>query len=746
MKVKPSDAEAERSGLLNKLISKNCVLQNKIARRSACFFLVFCTLLTFVYITLRLIPCRKLLSFENKQNSSRFYDTNGILMYIMPLEEGLRREFYPIEEIPDYLSNAFINAEDKNFYHHHGINFSSIARAVIQNRKAGHVISGASTITMQLVRIIWPRTKKVTVATKTKEAFLALYLEIKYSKKKILELYLNNVPFGQQIEGIGSACRSFFGREPDKISPEQAAELAKIIRRPADSSIKKSYAYPSVCMHFVNYIISSYKKQNKIIPPTLNLSIDSALTIFSQERIQQKLEEFRDARIHNGSVFAINNKTGQIIVWAGNASFDDDIHSGQIDGVLVKNQPGSSMKPFLYALALENGFSPNDVLPDIQQDFGGEGVYVPLNFNNRYNGPVRFRVALASSLNIPAVYLLYKVGIKKYMEQLNRLGYESLKGTEDTTGLSLALGSSEVTLYEMVRAFSVFTNDGELINITWEKDCPQKQKMRKVYNSDTARIMCDILTDESARVLGFGHASVFNTPYPAIFKTGTSNQFQNIIALGATTAYTVGVWMGNFEGETVIGQTGSSIPASIVRSLLDELTRRNPSGTSEFKNPRFYSKTKICGLSGMAPDNDCPSVVEEFVKNGTILPVCNWHNNINGRVKITYPSEYQHWADSKNFLGSSSDGSMLRGASLAITYPRNNAHFIYNPSLPMSVQQLTVTAVGGNGTSAELFLDNKSAGLVKNVFSWKIPLTPGEHELYVVCDGQKTNVSRFVVK
>ena len=202
--------------------------------------------------------------------------------------------------------------------------------------------------------------------------------------------------------------------------------------------------------------------------------------------------------------------------------------------------------------------------------------------------------------------------MQTYLAKLNELGFDSLKGVGTNLGLSLALGSGEVTLEEMARAFSVFTNDGRLMDLSYVKGgSSPKENWKRAFKSDTARILCDILTDESARSLGFGHASVFDTPYPSIFKTGTSNQFQNIIALGATSSYTAAVWMGNFEGETVIGETGSSIPTRVVRSLLDELTKSG--GAAHFKQPVSYRKRAVCALSGMLPTASCPSVIEEYV-------------------------------------------------------------------------------------------------------------------------------------
>ena len=705
----------------------------------------------FLQCVLKIMPSPTLTAFLQRENSTRFYDRNGVLLQVRPLGDGLRREYYSLDELPENLVNAFVEAEDKNFYYHCGVDFASIARAVVQNKRAGRVVSGASTITMQLVRIIYPRKKSVSAGTKVLEMFRAFFLEAKLSKKKILELYLNSVPFGFQTEGVGSASRTFFGRTPDKLSLDEIKVLSVIPRRPALYAPEKSFEYPLLCPHFVSYVIQMYKAEKLRLPDKLVLSIDSNLVTGCEKQIQKKLEEYKEARIHNGTACAMNNKTGELVLWVGNASFYDDEHSGQIDGVLTLNQPGSSMKPFLYAMALENGFSPTDILPDIPQDFGGEGVYIPFNFNNKYNGPVRMRVALASSLNVPAVYLLYNMGVQNYIDLLLKLGFNSLQSQRTELGLSLALGGGEVSLLEMVHAFSVFPNDGFLVNYCVEKAYAERSFSKrafkkKIYASDTARIMCDILSDSASRELGFGHGYVFKTKYPSIFKTGTSNQYQNIIAVGATTEFTVGVWFGNFGGDTVIGETGSSIPARIVREILDELT--DSYGAGKFLKPNEYEKVSVCSLSGLSPSKDCPSVTEEFMritasrnKKLDAAKKCDWHYRNNNKLKINYPSEYQHWANSRNMLGS----SRIDGSVLEITFPRNNASFVYDSSLPAGVQVLNVKAAGGSKSHAELYVDGMSCGTVYDIFSWNIPLSVGKHVLTLVC-GDETVTSCYTVK
>ncbi len=705
------------------------------------FFVLLCIAfsLFFIFALYILLPYKGLKEYTQRQNSTRFYDREGTLLHILPLQDGLRREYYPLEQIPLFLQQEFIQEEDKRFYKHKGVDVRAILRALTINSKEKRIVSGASTITMQLVRLINPRKKNPTVLSKLVEMFKAVKLERKLSKNQILELYLNSVPFGFQVEGVASAARSFYGCELSALSDEQMHYLSLIPRRPKDYAPRKNYEYKKLCPHFINFVIDTFTQNRKTIPNEVQLSIDLDLTQFAAKSISQKLQEYEEARIHNGAVLLIHNNTGEILCYVGNPRFEDMEHSGQIDGVLVKNQMGSSMKPFLYALALESGFSPNDVLPDIQQDFGTDGVYVPLNFNNRYNGPVMFRIALASSLNVPAVYILSKVGLDTYIKKLYTLGFDSLRLKQDSLGLSLALGAGEVSLLEMVRAFSVFANDGMLLDrLECVKTSELKSKQR-VYERDSARIICDILSDKNARHLGFGNARVFQTLYPSIFKTGTSNQYQNIVAMASTSEFTVGVWMGNFEGETVVHETGSSIPATVARSLLDMLSSRY--GANDFLEAENFVKQNVCALSGMLPNEYCPAVSREFVlKNKKDSEVCSWHSHNGSHVVVNYPSLYQHWLYSQN-----TNVMYEKSGMLQIQYPQDGAVFVYDPSLPSSVQYISVLASGGKENNATLFYDNVSFGKASDVLKWQIPLVRGSHKIEVI-SGNEVQVVHYTVK
>lgn len=708
-------------------------------------------------VLLRLLPFPELTDFCAQEYSCRVYDRHGLLIQVTALKGGGRREFTPIKEIPKSIQKGFIQQEDKRFYFHHGVDWISLIRAAIQNNKAGKIVSGGSTITMQLAKSL-SNDNSITLIRKIKNILLAYRIEAKLSKKAILELYLNSIYFGANSYGITSAARSYYGRELNQLTPEQILVLSIIPRNPtyynpvehkehfkyiasqAYQALQqaKYYKYPYKFPHFINYL-----SKNKGTEYELHTTIDLEISEFAQNYLLQALEQARSSRITNGSLLLLNNEDGSVLAWLGNGDFFDETNNGQIDGVLTKNQPGSSMKPFLYALAIEDDLlEPSTVLADIPSEFGNERLYIPENFNNRYNGPVRTRIALASSLNIPAVSTLNKLGVQNYLEKLYELGFESLKENDSglKADLGLALGAGEVSLYELVPAFSVFVRDGSFIEPTVLTD-QKLTNVRQIYSPDTARIITSILSDKGARALGFGYTQTFQTSYPSIFKTGTSNQFQNIIALGATQKYTIGVWMGNFSGNTVIGKTGASLPAWIAKKVLDQLTDYSDfSETQAFPEPENYHKEKICSLSGLIAGPHCNSTVLEYVKNNTNLEVCSWHQKINGKKQTIYPPEYQKWLRSRPNLGILE----YSNSPLTVLSPKQDSLF-FASNLNSKKQAITFEATGGPTNQLEIFYDEKKFATINRPFLFSLPVDRGEHSCRMLCGNEEVTIS-FTVR
>ena len=743
------------------------------------------------WLLLRFTPYRELKDFLARPYSVRYYDRNGMLLQITPLQDGLRRE--RAIDIPQSVKQIFVFSEDRRFYRHIGIDFIALTRALYQNITGGRQVSGASTITMQLARMVYDESIRAqtsansrtnALARKAGEAINALRLEARLSKDQILELYLSSLPFGFSAEGISSAARTFYSRDLSTLSPAHIFCLAVIPRRPSlynpltnpqacvnaaaelharfNSSKKnvkawpllaaidehdwqyaaasaRRFEYPFELPHLIRRINSQYSTQCAEV----RLSIDLKLQHSLEGAIAGNVLRYYASRLNNGAGLVINNETGEILAWVGSANFFNAETSGQIDGVLALNQPGSSMKPFLYALALEKGFKPTDVIADVPMNFGEGEIYLPRNFNDRFNGPILFRASLASSLNIPAVYLLYRLSVYNYSQHLFSLGFNSLEQSAENAGLGLALGNAPVSLEELVRGFSIFARDGVYIPLTWEAVSSSNERIsptgQRIYSPDTSRLICSFLSDSGARVLAFGSARNFRTSFPAIFKTGTANQFQSIVALGATPGFTAGVWMGNFTGETVIGRTGSSIPAAIVR---DTLTRLAGSGTASanlravnpgFPEPENWQLSRVCSLSGMTPIDACPSVISEYIKLNEVHSPCTWHFINNGRSEVLYPAEYQAWFNSTARQGTLDYSSR----PLEIISPRNG--FVYLSSPGIGRDAIPVEVIGGNASILHVTFNNRRF-TVSRPFEFYLERSPGLHTLRVQNNGEEEEI------
>jgi penicillin-binding protein 1C len=740
---------------------------------------------------MRFSPYPALKTFLARPCSVRYYDRNGILLQITPLTGGLRRE--KSETIPKELKDVFVFAEDRRFYRHFGVDGIALLRAFVQNAHSGRRVSGASTITMQLARLIAdeahdPRSQGL--GRKTVEAINALRLETRLSKDEILELYLNSLPFGFNTEGVSSAARNFFSSELGMLSPSQIFCLAVIPRRPSlynplhnapaciaaaqelqfrFSNHKKArsawpllaaiseddweytansarrFVYPFELPHLIRHIGTI--THNEPVPRSeVRLSVDLGLQHYLEGAIAGNVSRYYASRLSNGAAIVIDNETGEILAWVGSADFYNIEAAGQVDGVLALNQPGSSMKPFLYAMALEKGFLPTMVIADVPMSFGESELYLPRNFNNRYNGPMLFRASLASSLNIPAVYLLYRLGVKNYTERLFSLGFDSLEYSAEDAGLGLALGNAPVSLEELVRAFSVFPRDGIYRPLTVEQVANDRITERgtgsvRIFSADTARLVCSFLSDSGARVLAFGSGANFKTAFPVIFKTGTANQYQSIVALGATPLYSAGVWMGNFTGETVIGRTGSSIPAAIVRDTLTFL--QGPSESSNglsgrsspgFPEPENWRLQRVCALSGMTPSDACPSAIGEYIRPGEESEPCTWHQIVNGRSEVIYPAEYQAW-----FTSAARQGSLDYGSRpLEILSPRDGFEYLSSPGIGRD--EIPVEVIGGGEDQLHVTFNGKTS-TVSRPFVFYLDRSPGFHTLYVQCGDEAETVT-----
>ncbi len=617
-----------------------------------------------------IIPWSGKAALEDTVWSQVVLDREGRILQVRPVNEnGLRRIYVPWEQIPKELRRTVRISEDRRFYFHAGFDVFSLARAGVNFFNGNFTGGGGSTITMQLARIIHPRPEgaEMSLGIKLGEIWEALQIESRYSKKQIMELYINLVPFGRNTEGFAAASQLYFGKDLDSLTLSQICMLTVIPRAPSrfnpffhnDDLLKSAgllkarmqgegegrsiselllpsepFAWPFYAPHFVNRLIKEVETYSEGLEDSREAEelicmqkgkspIHSTLSLEMQEKcrkiLQGEVEKADFFRISNGAMLVVNPETMEVLVYLGSANFSDSEKLGQIDGVQMLREPGSTLKPLLYACAIEKGLTAATILPDIPVAFGGAHAYTPENFNQQYNGPVRLRRALAASLNIPAVYTLDQIGISFFTDTLINAGFKSVESQWEGLGLSLAVGGVSVSLAELVQGYGGLYSGGVVKPLRFIKE--QTFSGKKVWSEEAAQIITGIISRSDDRVTSFGRSGPLYFDYPAAMKTGTSNQFTNIWAVGFTSDLAGAVWMGNFDGSTVIAAPGSSMPARVLHEVFDEWSKRG-----ELPVYCELDEARICSLSGMAAGRFCPYTMNEYFQKGQVPNLCDWHS------------------------------------------------------------------------------------------------------------------------
>ena len=470
---------------------------------------------------------------------------------------------------------------------------------------------------------------------------------------------------------------------------------------------------------------------------TVITSLDLETDRILQGAINSRIDNAGRYRISNGAGIIIDVHTGEVLAYVGSTDFFDTAASGQIDGVQILRQPGSALKPFLYSMALEQGYTAASILPDIPMTFGREEIYIPQNYNQRFNGPVRLRTALSSSLNIPAVYLAEKIGVEDFTDLLLRAGFESLESQKGSLGVGMAVGNAEVSLFELARAYTLFAGAGCPVRVSWaavseDLKAPEGNEDGPVrlFEASTVELIQSILSDNVNRILGFGRQGLGTRGFDAMMKTGTSNQFNNIWAVGVTPEMVCAIWMGNFSGETVIGTPGSGIPAAAVVDVLSQLQNGE-----RFPLTGELHEVEICTLSGQAATENCHSTMLELFRDGEDPGPCTWHIADGDGAGVEYPAEYRGWADlyGIDFQARQSSGNF------EITSPPDGAVFFYDSSLPESAQAVPVIIEGSGGV--EIMLNGIPVHSGELPLRWFLPMKRGFYSIRAVSGSESRAVS-----
>lgn len=692
--------------------------------------------------------------------TTRLLDRHGRTLQAWSGEESTRHRRLRLSEVSPKLVAATLALEDQRFWKHPGVDPLAMLRAGAQNLRARRVISGASTLTQQLCKWLEPRPR--TLNGKVAEALMALHLETRLTKQEILELYLSYAPYGGIQRGAVQASLAWLGKPAADLTWAEAAWLAVLPRSPArlnpalrpqaaladqqallramaakdlitPSDLARALVQPIQVVtdprplrapHLAEHIAATLPAELAARAQSVQTTVDADLQRAVELRTRAHLQRLADRDVGNAAVVVIDNQTAEVLALVGSANYADGARGGANNGALALRQPGSTIKAFTYAAAFDRGWSPARMLLDLAAQFATpQGLWSPRNYGHREHGPVRARLALASSLNLPAVRLLDQLGVPVLREVLDQLGFRSLARDSAHYGLALTLGDGEVTLVELTAAFAFLARGGLhrparlVLSVTdaqghrW--DAPALPAVQ-VVSAPAARQVFDILSDPAARELAFGRGSVLEMPIPVAAKTGTSKGFRDNWALGTSSRYTVGVWAGHFDGRPMQDVSGVTGAAPLLREVLLYLHQSVPA--DPLARPAGMEAKKICALSGDLAGEHCPQALQEWLTPQQVPRPCTWHRRVaidrrNGlragpgceaehvdqQVLVDLPAELHAWAKGRLALAPQGDSPLCLSAppaqvSVLMDVPAHAARYQLNPRMPAAEQAIGLKA------------------------------------------------------
>ena len=758
--------------------------------------------------------------------STKIYDRTGetILYDIHGVEQ---RTIVNISELPDYVKWATITAEDRTFYEHHGFNLWGILRGVLLDPFRKGYATGGSTLTQQLVKnaIL---TDERSVARKIKEFILSYRIENKFSKDEILQMYFNEIPYGSTAYGVEAAARRYFNLSAKDLNLAQAAILAALPQRPSYLSpygnhldelygrqqyalsqmVKLGYITEAeaeaakleevefknrikgvIAPHFVFYVkeLLSDKYGEKMIEQG-GLKVISTLDYELQKKAEEIITEYAEKNLDkynasNVALVSIDINTGQILAMVGSKDFFDEKIDGQVNVVLASRQPGSSFKPIVYTAAWQRGYVPETTIYDLETVFPviTEDDYIPHNYDLTEHGPVTLRKALAGSLNIPAVKMIYLTGIDNVLNLADSLGYSTLKDRR-RFGLSLVLGGGEINLLEHTNAFAVFARDGKYLPTTavLKLEEPDGRLMeefnearaQKIIEPDIARITNNVLSDNQARAYVFGESNYLTlSDRPVAAKTGTTNDYRDAWTIGYTPQVATGVWVGNNDNsEMNRGADGGVVAAPIWQKYMKEAVASYP--VKDFIKPSYSIpnkpmlggessgvKVKIDKMSGLLATEATPEhLVEEktFKQAHSILYYVNKDDPLGAQPKDPNNDEYykyweeavEKWAKKEGIINENPPTEFDNIHKLSDKPQVNLISPTNNETLSSERVSLEAQANAPRGINKiEFYLDNKLINTIYQppyIYNYSIPYTylNGPHLFTVKAYDDLENVSQ----
>lgn len=778
----------------------------RILRKGAQIFALCSLAVVLIYLILpRLLPWEEGLIQKEYEESYRIYSREGELLREAVNSQGVFARWSEREEIPEVIIEAVLAAEDENYYRHGGVDVTAVLRALWQNITRKEVFSGASTLSMQLARMVKKHPR--TLWGKASQIFTALRLEAGLDKEEILTAYLNMVPLGGGNLGAESGARHYFQTPLALLTPSQAAFLAGVIQGPGlynpeknfegalarrnyvlrrmtetgyltegqrERALKEPLQFRFIketpkAMHFTDFVLKKAGEGNLRggdIQTTLNLSLQKS----AENLVSDHIQKLKGEGIHHGALLAVDNSTGEILIMVGSPDYWDP-KGGSNNGTTMLRQPGSTLKPFTYTAAFSRGWSPASVIPDIPISYtgGDKRLYMPENYSGTFLGPVTLKAALGRSLNIPAVRLANDVGIDYLLEKLLLFGFDSLEKGIEHYGLGLTLGNGEVSLYELVRAYSVFARKGEFRELKYLKN--QENPGEKILHEDLSYLITDILSSENLRMRAFGVNNPLLVEFPLSVKTGTSNNWKDNWVIGYTREFTLGIWTGNFSGEPTNQLSGASGAGPLFQQAL-RLIHYSLKGSSLplwEEIPENILSVTVCPLSGMIPSEACPRSEDiRVLKTTRPQKKCTVHKALevdvrNGflateavspehRVRVVYEylgPEYSSWQAARGVLPPPVKFSPYRDVEqrFQILHPHMGDRFIFEPGYNKETQSVELKAsVKDRGEKLYWFINGEIYKEALWPWSASFPVKPGDYTLTIGSEKERSEEVVFSIR
>ena len=727
--------------------------------RGICLRAFACALVFAAALPAHAIPSFSQVKQEFASSESILLDRDGVELHRLRTNPNIRRgQWVALEDISPALQTAMVFSEDKRFYEHSGVDWKAVSAAAwgnLWNEKT----RGASTLSMQLVGLVNEDLRRGqqrrTLLQKFGQAVSAQKLDAQWEKSEILEAYLNLVPFRGEIVGIDALSRTLFGKAAHGLNAREAAIAAALVRAPnatppavaqracgllaqlqnvprtpllcdslslfATGAMQRKAWSPSegIAPHVAQRLLAGQQASGGSVRSTLS----APLQRYAAEQLRQTMHELTGRNVRDGAIVVLDNATGEVLAWVGASASTSS--APQVDYVLALRQPGSTLKPFLYAQAIaERRLTAASLLDDSAAAIPTQsGLYVPKNYDRHFRGWVSLRQAMASSLNVPAVRTIGMVGVNRFAEQLQRLGI-SLPHTGDYYGYSLALGSAEMSLLQLSNAYRALANGGRYseTRILFQPDQQQaaastsqpaskpalQPAFRQALDARASFIVSHILSDNNARIPTFGSNSVLHTRFWSAVKTGTSKDMRDNWAVGWSERYTVGVWVGNAQGQAMWDVSGTTGAAPIWASVMRYLHRSTPSYPPQ--PPAGLVRTRVEFGSSASSPASAPALKAGIASSNNAEPArMEWF--IQGTEQTSFVRSQQQ---------------KTNPATAHILNPVHGSLLALDPDIPPKRQRLMLRASAGASANSRWLIDDKLVGKGATVpwMPW-----PGKHRI-----------------